>query len=126
MLIPAPHYCPQVFRFTHWLDEKAEFKCSFKNGAASAFEVLPTVAGPAPSGQQGQEVAVEVHFEPTALGENIRDTLIITSAAAGAGGVGQQLKLGSFGQCWLMRYLCLKKADRLPVLKQGYAQVIIA
>lgn len=81
----------QVFRFTHWLDEKADYKVSFKSSGTNtatggAFTAPPTVsATPAASGagQAGTEASLEVAFEPTAIGENIRDMLILTSATGG-------------------------------------------
>lgn len=80
----------QVFRFTHWLDERAEYKVSFKSSgsnvasggaftAATSIMAPPAVAGLA----AGSEASLEVHFEPTAIGENIRDTLVVVSATAG-------------------------------------------
>jgi len=72
----------QVFRFTHWLDEKVEYSCSFASGAAAVFECPPKVAAE-PAGASGREVEVTVAFEPSTLGENIRDMLIVSSPAAG-------------------------------------------
>jgi hydrocephalus-inducing protein len=59
---PPPTDLPQVFR---WLDDKADYKCSFKGGenGASAFECAPVAAAP-PGGASGSEVSFEVNFEP--------------------------------------------------------------
>jgi hydrocephalus-inducing protein len=84
--VPLGNRETQVFRFTHWLDEKADYKCSFKGSGekagASAFECVASISAP-PAGASGAEVTVEVHFEPTTMGESIRDTLLVTSATGG-------------------------------------------
>jgi hydrocephalus-inducing protein len=86
--VPLGNRETQVFRFTHWLDDKADYKCTFKGaegkppGAAMAFECVASVSAP-PAGPSGAEVTVEVHFEPTSMGESIRDTLIVSSATGG-------------------------------------------
>jgi hydrocephalus-inducing protein len=72
----------QVFRFTHWLDDKADYKCTFKTAKGSAFECLPVISAP-PAGPGGVEVSVEVHFEPTAMGESIKDVLMVSSMTGG-------------------------------------------
>ena len=75
----------QVFRFTHWLDDKADYKCSFKGsegGKPGAFECAASISAP-PAGVSGAEVTIEVHFEPTSMGESIRDTLLVSSATGG-------------------------------------------
>lgn len=94
----------QVFRFTHFLEDKADYKISFASQAAaaaaagvgkggkgaaggvggSAFEAGAQVsAPPAPPGGKGVEVTVEVAFEPSTIGDAIKDTLILTSPTAG-------------------------------------------
>ncbi|KAG2489301.1 hypothetical protein HYH03_012133 [Edaphochlamys debaryana] len=80
----------QIFRFTHWLDEKADYKVSFKSSGTntatgSTFTTAATVsAPPAVAGlAAGAEVSLEVAFEPTAIGENIRDTLVVASSTGG-------------------------------------------
>ncbi len=80
----------QLFRFTHWLDDKADYKVSFKSSGTNTatggtFTAPPSVAAPpAPlGGAAGAEVTLEVTFEPTAIGESIRDTLVLTSATGG-------------------------------------------
>ena len=72
----------QVYRFRHWLAEKADYKCSFRNKGTAGFECKPAVAA-APAGPEGSEVEVEVVFEPTAVGEGFRDVLVLSSPAGG-------------------------------------------
>ncbi|WIA13448.1 hypothetical protein OEZ85_007028 [Tetradesmus obliquus] len=82
----------QVFRFTHWLPEKTDYKCSFKSSgsttsggnllSSSGFDVPVTVTAPA-AGPTGVEVECVVGFEPCAVGEVFRDVLLLSSAAAG-------------------------------------------
>jgi hypothetical protein len=130
-----------VLRFTHYLAEKVEYRCSLASGLGGGFEVPPTVTAPpagpegapctpaagccllsavccllsavccllsavcwlgprpgcapAGSGRQadrppragpaaaGVEVEVEVTFEPGTVGEALRDTLLVSSPAAG-------------------------------------------
>ncbi|KXZ49496.1 hypothetical protein GPECTOR_21g722 [Gonium pectorale] len=80
----------QVFRFTHWLEEKADYKVTFKSSGThvatgGAFTAPATVAAPAAVAglAAGSEASLEVTFEPTAIGENIRDTLIVSSPTGG-------------------------------------------
>ncbi|PNG51688.1 Hydrocephalus-inducing, partial [Tetrabaena socialis] len=78
----------QLFRFTHWLDEKADYKVTFKSSGTAvatggAFTAAASVTAPAAAAGAGSEATLEVHFEPTAIGENIRDTLVVTSATGG-------------------------------------------
>lgn len=90
----------QVLRFTHWLPEKAEYKCSFRSSSSnigsaagaggggtagsssSGFDAPPSVTAP-PSGPSGADVECMVGFEPCALGEAVRDVLLLSSATAG-------------------------------------------
>ena len=72
----------QVYRFRHWLADKADYKCSFRNKGMAGFECKPAVAA-APAGPEGSEVEVEVVFEPTAVGEGFRDVLVLSSPAGG-------------------------------------------
>eukprot|EP00955_Chlamydomonas_euryale_P115431 366348-Chlamydomonas_euryale.AAC.12 len=83
--VPLGSRATQVFRFTHWHADKADYKVTFRSGAkVPAFEAAATVvAPPAPPGGAGCEASLEVHFEPTALGESIRDTLVLTSPTGG-------------------------------------------
>ncbi len=53
---------------------------SFASGSASMFEAAGSVSvAAAPAGGSGTEAQLEVAFEPSALGEALRDTLILTS-----------------------------------------------
>lgn len=72
----------QPFRFFHYLNDKAEYSCTFENKGEGGFESEPTVVGHA-AGAEGIELEVEVGFEPTRLGENFRDTLMVRSADGG-------------------------------------------
>lgn len=87
----------QVLHFTHWLPERADYKCSFKGGSGSAsasagsggvassatgFDAPATITVQ-PAGPNGSDVECVVGFEPCALGESVRDTLLLTSATAG-------------------------------------------
>ncbi|KAK9824158.1 hypothetical protein WJX72_008157 [[Myrmecia] bisecta] len=72
----------QTYRFMHWLGEKAEYKCAFRNKGAVGFECKPSVT-PGPAGLDGLETEVEVTFEPTSVGENFRDVLVVSSATGG-------------------------------------------
>ena len=76
--IPLGGSDTQVFRFTHWLGDKADYKCSFRGGGAGGcFEVQPTVSAAAPTGDEGEEVTVSVTFEPTRVAANFSDVLIV-------------------------------------------------
>lgn len=85
----------QTLHFIHWLPEKAEYKCSFKSSSAgvatasggvsassSGFDA-PTSVSAQPAGPNGSDVECVIGFEPCALGESVRDTLLLTSATAG-------------------------------------------
>lgn len=83
----------QVLHFMHWGQDRAEYKCSFKSssGAAAAggvaasstdFDAPASVVAP-PAGPTGTDIEVAVGFEPCALGEAVRDTLVLTSATSG-------------------------------------------
>lgn len=86
---------PQVLHFTHWLPEKAEYKCSFSSSSAgtavsggvasssTGFDAPASVVVAAPAGPNGADAEVTVGFEPCELGEAVRDTLVLTSATAG-------------------------------------------
>jgi hydrocephalus-inducing protein len=89
-----------LLRFTHWLPERAEYRCSFKSGASGSggggvasgsagFDAPASVIAP-PAGAAGAvsstgvDVELSVGFEPCALGEAVRDVLVLTSAAGGS------------------------------------------
>lgn len=90
----------RTFRFRHLLDDKTDYKVSFASGSArGAYEAPATVAAPpAPPGGAGVEVAVEVAFEPSSLGDGARDTLVVSSATGGWGaGGGGGARVGGWG-----------------------------
>lgn len=84
--VPLGNTETQLFRFTHWLADKAEYKCVFRGaarGAGVGFDVVrPAVAAP-PAGPDGSPCEVEVTFEPTAIGESFHDVLLLTSPTGG-------------------------------------------
>jgi hydrocephalus-inducing protein len=74
----------QSFRFRHWLPDKADYACKFRNGGANGcFTVQSTAAAPPAEGAEGVEVEVSVTFEPTTISENFSDLLIVEHAAGG-------------------------------------------
>ena len=73
----------QVFRFRHWLGDKTDYKPSFKGKPSGAFECKPTSVAAAAAGPDGQELQVEVTFEPSSIGDNYHETLIVSSATGG-------------------------------------------
>jgi len=74
----------QSFRFRHWLPEKADYTCKFRNGGANGcFTVQSTVAAPPAESKVGVEVEVGVVFEPTTISENFSDLLIVEHATGG-------------------------------------------
>ena len=71
-----------MYTFKHWLADKAEYKCSFRNKGVAGFDSkLPVVAAPAAT-SDGVDVPVELVFEPSSVGE-FRDVLVLSSATAG-------------------------------------------
>eukprot|EP00775_Hariotina_reticulata_P008964 gene8964-9139_t len=91
--VPLGSRDTQVFRFMHWLPEKAEYKCSFRGSNNSTaggvvsctqgFDAPAVITAPA-AGPNGVEVECAVGFEPCAFGEAVRGTLVIASSSAGA------------------------------------------
>ena len=73
----------QAFRFRHWLAEKTDYKESFRGKPSAAFECKPSTVAAAPAGPDGQELQVEVTFEPSSIGDNYHETLVVSSAAGG-------------------------------------------
>lgn len=68
----------------HFLNQPCDYAVSFANEGAAGFSVPPgAVKAPAASGKDGVDVTVEVNFEPKAIGENFRDTLVLTSDKGG-------------------------------------------
>ncbi|GMH35419.1 hypothetical protein BSKO_03287 [Bryopsis sp. KO-2023] len=85
--VPLGSLETQVFRFTHWLPDKCEYKCYFKRSGTTAapdspFSVVPTVKAEA-AGAKGTELEVEVSFEPIMIGESARDVLVLGAPNAG-------------------------------------------
>jgi hypothetical protein len=78
-----------VFRFMHLAPEKADYKCSFKSanpGATASscgFDAPAAVTAPPSTSPGGVEVVLEVGFEPSSVGESLRDTLVVASAVGG-------------------------------------------
>ena len=72
---------PVRFRFANYLRRQETYKLSLADGAAE-FEVDASVVAPAADGSQGAEVAVDVTFEPSKLGE-VTSTLTASSAEGG-------------------------------------------
>jgi hypothetical protein len=70
----------QVFRFKSFCSADTTFEC--RTGSPEFFEVVKSVSAPAATSWEGVDVAVEVRFEPCALGD-VRDTLTVTSPTGG-------------------------------------------
>eukprot|EP00965_Chrysotila_dentata_P045391 1508029-Pleurochrysis_carterae.AAC.3 len=68
------------FRFFNYLRRQETYKLSLSSG--SDFEVESSVVAPAAADSNGTEVAVDVVFEPSKLGEAV-ETLTVTSAEGG-------------------------------------------
>lgn len=79
--VPLGQSETQTFRFMHWGD-KTTYKCTFKSGKSVFEGPAKPVDAPA-AGPGGQEVPLDVMFSPTAIGESMRDTLIVSSDTAG-------------------------------------------
>lgn len=73
----------QVFRFQHWLAEKTEYKAAFSGKSSGAFECKPSTVAAAPAGPDGQELQVEVTFEPSSIGDGYHDRLVVSSTTGG-------------------------------------------
>ena len=72
----------QAFRFQHYANEKTEYACSFSSKGDNGFLADPSVTAH-PAGQEGNQVEVNVTFEPTQIGETFRDTLVVKSPVGG-------------------------------------------
>merc|ERR1711998_600624 len=72
----------QPFRFMHYANARADYSCSFQKKGTSGFECDPTVVGH-PAGVEGIEMEVDVTFEPTHIGENFKDQLVVKSPEGG-------------------------------------------
>lgn len=73
----------QVFRFQHWLVEKTDYKAAFRGKSSGAFECKPSTVTAAPAGPDGQELLVEVSFEPSSIGDDYHETLVVNSTTGG-------------------------------------------
>lgn len=79
----------QVFRFMHLAPEKADYKCSFKSAntgstaSSCGFDAPASVTAPPSTSPGGVEVVLEVGFEPSSVGESLRDTLVVASPVGG-------------------------------------------
>lgn len=85
--VPLGNEESQAFRFTHWCKEKCEYKCFFKRSGThssndSPFSCPATLkADPAPDG--GEELVLDVLFEPLLIGDSARDVLVLSSPLGG-------------------------------------------
>lgn len=80
--VPLGRRQSQPFKFVHYLQKKAEYSCTFSSKGEAGFECDKSIVGH-PAGIDGVPVEVEVTFEPTAVGEGFRDTLIVSHPEAG-------------------------------------------
>ena len=71
----------KTMRFTHYLDEVTEYRCALAKGDV-AFECAPSHSAH-PAGPEGMEQELEVSFEPTKIGAQIRDVVMVTSETGG-------------------------------------------
>ena len=74
----------QVLRFVHWAPEKAEYRVSFRSGAAGDFACASASVTAPGAGAGGCPVEIDVRFEPTAVSEDVCDVLTLSSPVAGA------------------------------------------
>ncbi|QDZ25387.1 hypothetical protein HOP50_17g79270 [Chloropicon primus] len=72
----------QAFRFQHYANAKTDYACSFSSKGNNGFLCDASVTAH-PAGQEGNQVEVNVTFEPTQIGETFRDTLVVTSPVGG-------------------------------------------
>jgi len=87
------------FRFPSYLKKPETYKLAIGSGPGGDFECEATLQAPAAEGSNGVEVAVDVTFEPSRMGD-MTDTLTISSADGG-------------------EYTCLLKGTALPPRPQG-------
>ena len=71
----------KAMKFTHYLDDKAEYACAFQTNTGEFECAAAHTAHPA--GPEGMEQELEVTFEPTAVGAQFRDVLVVTSETGG-------------------------------------------
>jgi hydrocephalus-inducing protein len=86
------------FRFHNYLRKQETYKLTLAD-AAGDFEVEASVVAPAAEGSAGSEVAVDVTFEPSKLGD-VQNTLTVASADGG-------------------EYVCALQGFSLPPKPQG-------
>lgn len=80
----------QMLRFMHWAPVKAEYRVSFQGGTAGEFYCASASISAPAAGPGGCAVEVEVCFEPTAVAEDARDVLLLSSPIGGAAAHQQQ------------------------------------
>ena len=78
------HRMAQVLRIMHWALVKAEYRVSFQSGTAGEFYCASASISAPAAGPGGSVVEVEVYFEPTAVAEDARDVLLLSSPIGGA------------------------------------------
>ena len=72
----------KAFRFMHFHQDKCEYTCKFLGSDKLGFESEPSVVAHS-AGPEGIEVEVEITYESTMIGENFRDTLVVSSPQGG-------------------------------------------
>eukprot|EP00884_Botryococcus_braunii_P008669 jgi/Botrbrau1/17803/Bobra.0127s0052.1 len=72
----------QVYRFTHWLPDKAKYTCTFESKGASVFSTSKEINAPA-AGMTGTTVEVDIKFEPSSISNALRDVMTLTSQTGG-------------------------------------------
>lgn len=72
----------KAFRFMHFHQDKCEYTCKFLGSDKLGFESEPSVVAHS-AGPEGIEIEVEITYEPTMIGENFRDTLVVSSPQGG-------------------------------------------
>lgn len=70
------------FRFMHFLHAKADYAVSWQSPDQAGFESEAALTAQA-AGPEGLEVSLDVHFEPTRVGEAFRNSIIVKSPTAG-------------------------------------------
>ena len=71
----------KAMKFTHYLDDKADYACAFQTNTGEFECAAAHTAHPA--GPEGMEQELEVTFEPTRVGAQFRDVLVVTSETGG-------------------------------------------
>ena len=73
-----------MLRITHWAQVKADYSVTFQSGTAGEFCCPVAFINAPAAGPCGCAVEVEVCFEPTAVAEDVRDALVLSSLTGGA------------------------------------------